>query len=208
VFLDITKAFSRVWHLGLLHKLKNAGLCTTLLEWFKSYLSNRKQRVVIGGKFSELLELLAGVPEGSILGPLLFLLFINDLENTIQSKISLYADDTILLNAYSDCKVAETTLNNDLIKIENWALNWLVDFNPQKTNFINISLKRQKSKLELKFKNETLTQVTEHKHLSIVFSEDMKWLKHILYVSAKASKCIGQMYRSSIHLNRIQLCNV
>jgi hypothetical protein len=204
----VTKAFSRVWHLGLLHKLKGVGLSSTLLEWFKSYLSNRKQKVVIGGQVSELLELLAGVPEGSILGPLLFLIFINDLQDNIVSKISLYADDTILLHAYNDRNYCENTLNNDLKQIEKWSLKWLVDFNPLKTTFINISFKKQKTKLELKFKGENITQVTEHKHLGLIFSDDMKWIKHISYVTAKATKIVGQMYRSSIHLNRNQLTGI
>ena len=96
----------------------------------------------------------------------------------------------------------------DLIKIENCASKWLVDFNPLKTNFINISLKRNKSKLCIKFKGENVLQVTEHKHLGMIFSDDMKWQKHISYVTAKASQRIGQMYRSSIHLNKKQLCDV
>ena len=151
---------------------------------------------------------MAGVPEGSILGPLLFLIFINDIENDIKSDISLYADDTCLINIYQNPKTAETCLNNDLLKIETWASKWLVEFNQSKTIFVNFSLKVNKSRLKLKFKSEKILQVTEHKHLGIIFSEDMKWLKHISYVTAKASKRIGQLYRCSIHLRKNQLNNV
>ena len=200
VFLDITKAFDRVWHLGLLHKLKKFGISGNLLNWFKSYLCDRMQRVVIGGKCSEILLLMAGVPQGSILGPLLFLVFINDLENSLESDINLYADDTILMKEYSSISAAETVLNGDLEKIEKWSIKWLVEFNPIKTYLINFSLKKFKSKLNIQFKGMNVTQVSEHKHLGLIFSEDMTWHKHVNHITAQASRQIGQMYRSSKYL--------
>ena len=205
VFLDITKAFDRVWHLGVLYKLRKIGLGTRLINWIKSYLKNRKQRVVIGGKFSRILLLLAGVPQGSILGPLLFLLFIDDLEKCVENDINLFADDTILSRAYKDSKMAETSINNDLSKINEWATKWLVEFNPIKTVFINFSLKKHKTKLNLKFKGHAVAQVSEHKHLGFFLSEDLTWHKHINFITARASQRLGQMYRSSIYLTKHQL---
>ena len=94
IFCDVSKAFDRVWHKGLLYKLKLKGIDETLLQWLASYLSNRKQRVVIPGACSEWVAITAGVPQGSILGPLLFLIYINDIVEDIHSNIRLFADDT------------------------------------------------------------------------------------------------------------------
>ncbi|MEW8545280.1 MAG: reverse transcriptase family protein, partial [Candidatus Thiodiazotropha sp.] len=96
VFCDISKAFDRVWHRGLLYKLSCLGLSSDILKWFSSYLSGRRQRVVLGGSTSEWMPVQAGVPQGSILGPLLFLIYINDIVNEINSSIRLFADDTSL----------------------------------------------------------------------------------------------------------------
>ena len=96
MFCDISKAFDRVWHRGLLCKLKAAGDIGTALKWFQSYISNCKQRVLLPGVLSDWQNIKAGVPQGSILGPLLFLVFINDIVSDINSNIGLFADDTTL----------------------------------------------------------------------------------------------------------------
>ena len=93
MFCDVSKAFGRVWHAGLIRKLRAAGISGNLLNWFVSYLENRRQCVVISGVQSEWNFISAGVPQGSILGPLLFLLYINDIVNEIGSNICLFADD-------------------------------------------------------------------------------------------------------------------
>ena len=94
VFCDISKAFDRVWHRGLIHKLRDMGCSESLLKWFKSYLSNRRQRVVLNGLASEWSFIMAGVPQSSILGPLLFLVYITDIVNELQAHVRLFADDT------------------------------------------------------------------------------------------------------------------
>ena len=96
VFCDISKAFDRVWHKGLLHKMSGIGCSDNVLKWFASYLSGRRQRVVLNGKASDWTQVLAGVPQGSILGPLLFLLYINDIVKHICCSIRLFSDDTSL----------------------------------------------------------------------------------------------------------------
>ena len=96
IFCDISKAFDRVWHKGLLYKLQTVGITGHFLQWFTDYLNNRKQRVVLPGVFSHWTDLKAGVPQGSILGPLLFLIYINDIVRNINSSIRVFADDTSL----------------------------------------------------------------------------------------------------------------
>ena len=109
---DISKAFDRVWHRGLLHKLAGIGCSESIVQWFSSYLSNRKQRVVLNGQNSELAPVLAGVPQGSILGPLLFLIYINDIVTNIGCSIRLFADDTSLYIVLERPNAAANLLNH------------------------------------------------------------------------------------------------
>ena len=134
VFLDITRAFDRVWHAGLLHKLRFAGVRGALLDWLEDYLRGRFQRVCINGMFSEWVEILAGVPQGSVLGPLLFLIFINDLAHVIShTNIRLFADDTCLFITVDNRDLALAKINEDLESIFSWSNDWLVSFSPPKT---------------------------------------------------------------------------
>ena len=142
VFLDISKAFDRVWHKGLLLKLNFVGIRGSLLLWFPDYLTNRRQRVVLPGDCSDWTLTKAGVPQGSILGPLLFLIFINDLVSDIETNIRLFADDTSLCIIVETPQSAARKLNNDLSKIKAWASKWLVTFNPSKSESLLISQKR------------------------------------------------------------------
>ena len=119
VFCDISKAFDRVWHPGLLCKLSRIGITGGLLDWFRHYLENRQQRVVINGQFSSWASVLAGVPQGSVLGPLLFLIYINDITNTVQSsEVRLFADDTILYLYIDNPVQSAQALNDDLSRID------------------------------------------------------------------------------------------
>ena len=134
VFCDISKSFDRVWHEGLLLKLEAAGIKgSNELTWFRSYLSNRKQRVALPGSESQWNDIRAGGPQGSIIGPLLFLLFINDIVKDIGCNIRLFADDTCLFLVVENPDTAANLLNLDLDKIMAWAKKWLVLFNPVKT---------------------------------------------------------------------------
>ena len=130
VFLDISKAFDKVWHTGLIFKLRQNGVSGSLLRLFESYLHNRHQRVVINGSHSEYLPVESGVPQGSVLGPLLFLVYINDLEKNIKSNIKFFADDTMLFSVVKDPALSAVELNHDLDIILQWAHLWKLQFNP------------------------------------------------------------------------------
>lgn len=132
VFLDISKAFDKVWHAGLLRKLEALGVQSPLLQWFESYLCNRKQRVVIEGQCSDWRSINSGVPQGFVLGPLLFLIYINDVTDDLASLPLIYADDTTLLQIVDDPAASADRLNSDLNKIAVWADKWLVTMNPVK----------------------------------------------------------------------------
>ena len=133
VFLDISKAFDKVWHEGVIFKLKQNGISGDLLNILTDFLSNRKQRVVLNGQVSTWTSVNAGVPQRSILGPLLFLIYINDLSDNLSSNVKLFADDTSLFSVIHDINISAGELNEDLKKISEWAFQWKMIFNPDAT---------------------------------------------------------------------------
>ena len=132
LFLDVSKAFDRVWHNGLLYKLECMGVRGSLLGFFRSYLSNRYQRVALKGVLSSWLPLKAGVPQGSILGPLLFLVFSNDLVDNLNTDAKLFADDTILGHTGNTARECALALQPDINKVTQWASKWKVSLNALK----------------------------------------------------------------------------
>ena len=138
VFLDVSKAFDKVRHKGLLFKLGQFGIVGTLYDWIEHYLTGRSQKVVINGISSSLRYLQTGFPQGSILGPLLFLIYINDIINDLQSNVNLFVDDTSIqkcLDSHNDFKV----INDDLLKFSIYGTQWLITFNELKTEYIVVS---------------------------------------------------------------------
>ena len=142
VALDIPKAFDRVWHAGLLYKLKSYGISSQIFGLISSFLSNRRARVVLDEKSSQEYPVNAGVPQGSILDPTLFLLYINDLPDDVICNIAIYTDDATL---YSKCNQASdlwqqpelaSELEADLRDTVDWGRKWLVDFNAGKTQLV------------------------------------------------------------------------
>jgi hypothetical protein len=124
VFCDISKAFDRVWHKGLIKKIEGYGITGNLLRWLENYISNRYQRVIIRNCLSEKGNLKGGVPQGSVLDPLLFLLYINDITDNTQSFSRLFADDTSLLYSSNNINEIEVIVNLDLSKMYNWSTEW------------------------------------------------------------------------------------
>ena len=133
VFLDISKAFDKVWHDGLIFKLKQNGISGRLLQHFENYILNQKQRVVLNGSHSEYSVIESGVPQSSVLGSLLFLIYINDLERNIKSNINFFADDTSLLSTVKSPVISAEDLNHDLAIIHQWAHQRKMEFNPDPT---------------------------------------------------------------------------
>jgi hypothetical protein len=169
VFLDVAKAFDKVYHRGLIHKLEQFGINDNLLKWFESYLSGRYQRVVVNGCSSEWILVTAGVPQGSILGPLLFLIFVNDIVDDISCDPYLFADDTSLF-----CPLRSTEdilrINNDLASIATWAAQWRVTFNTAKTVHIVFSKKLNRpGTIPIKFNGIDIKRVHTYCHLGLIF---------------------------------------
>ena len=177
-FCDIRKAFDRVWHKGLLFKLHTIGCSDSIVNWFLSYLSNRRQRVVINGQASDCASVLAGDPQCYILCPLPFLFFINDIVKHIGCSIRLFADDTSLY-IIVDCPLqAGQLLNRDLNAISIWANSWLVTFNPSKTLSMLISRKRNSVfHTPISMDGVKIGETPLHKHLGLTFSKTCSWNK-------------------------------
>ena len=206
VALDISKAFDRVWHAGLLHKLKSYGISGQIFGLISSFLSNRRLRVVLDGKSSQEYPVNAGVPQGSILGPTLFLLYINDLPDDVICNIAIYADDTTL---YSKCDQASdlwqqlelaSELESDLQDTVDWGRKWLVDFNAEKTQLV--SFDRSKNTSDVKMDGSVLEEKTSFKMLGLTFSSELDWGSYIIIIAKTASKKIEALIRSVKFLSR------
>ena len=176
------------------------------LNWFSDYLQDRKQRVVLPGANSSWTSIKAGVPQGSILGPLLFLLYINDIVEDIHSSIRLFADDTSLYIIVDNPIQAAEQLNSDLLKIHLWATKWLVRFNPEKSESMLFSRKINKPfHPQVIMDQKNIVEVDSHKHLGVVFSKDCTWHDHLELTKSKAWSRINVMRKLKFQLDRKSL---
>lgn len=202
IFCDISKAFDRVWHRGLLYKLEKYGVTGDLLLWLESYLTNRMQKTFVNGVLSADKSISAGVPQGSVLGPLLFLIYINDIADNLAGKARLYADDTSLSFSSSDPAQIETVLNDDLVKLKEWADKWMITFNPLKTEVMMISNIFNDYNFQLKFDNTSLNLVETHRHLGVNLSSNNKWGSHINCIIDSASKQLSYLRKLKYKLSK------
>ena len=191
VALDISKAFDRVWHAGLVHKLKSYGISGQIFGLISSFLSNRRLRVVLDGKSSQEYPVHAGVPQGPILGPTLFLLSINDLPDDVICDITIYADDTTL---YSKCDRAPelaSELESGPRDTVDWGKKWLVDFNAGKTQLISFDRSNNNGSIDVKMDGCVLEEKSSFKMLGLTFSSKLDWGSYIISIAKTASKKIG-----------------
>ena len=167
-----------------------------MLKWIKHYLKDQQQRVCINGQLSDWSYILSSVPQGSVLGPLLCLICINDLTHAIDHRnMRLFADDTCLFITVDNRITASNAINYDLRTIQNWSDEWLVTFSAPKTKSMVVSHKRDAHLYPpLSFDNCIVDEVSNHKHLGIVLSNDLGWANHIDEIYAKAM-------RRQMHLN-------
>ena len=193
IYLDFKKAFDSVPHNELLVKLWTFGIRGNLWKWFQSYLSGRSQRVLLNHTTSDPLPVLSGVPQGSILGPLLFLIFVNDIPLSIKhSNIYLYADDTKCfkhISSVSDC----SHLQEDLSLLSSWSLKWNLHFNGHKCV---LHSNRPCTIYSYEINNTPIQVLDSHRDLGIVMTGDMTWRNHLNQITARAYKILGLIRRS------------
>ena len=178
-----------------------------LLSWFTDYLADRSQRVLVNGTSSEWGNIEAGVPQGSVLGPLLFLMYINDLTFVIKHcDIRLFADDTCLFIRVDDHDIAAEKMNEDLVSIHEWAKQWLVTFSAAKTKTMIITNRRgPRNYPPILYNNESITAVSQHKHLGLVLSHDLQWSCHINEICVKSVKRLQTMKYLKFKVDRKSL---
>jgi hypothetical protein len=199
IYLDLTKAFDTVPHNLMLMKLENYGVNGSLLAWFTSYLSGRQQRVVVDGFYSDWLPVTSGVPQSSILGPLLFLVYVNDTPDYIQqnSSIALYADDSKLFRSIKQ-QTDYTFLQSDLDSLYHWSQDWAMSFSSTKCEVMHFSRKRKPcSHLDRTYclAGQQLRSVPSIKDLGVTIASDLSWSKHIENITCNANRTLGLVKR-------------
>ena len=212
VFLDISKAFDRVWHVGLLYKLKLLGICGSYYNLRQSFLDSRHQRVVLNGQSSKWSLVEAGVPQGSILGLLLFLVYINNLPQGVRCNAKLFADDTSLFSTMTSPAISSSNLNDDLVKITQWVYQWEMSFNPDTTKqaqeIIFSRKKNNTSHPSLYFNNTPIQRKSVQKHLGLFLDEKLSFLEHIDEKIKKLTVGVNLMRKLNLLLPRSSLLTV
>ena len=191
--MDLAKAFDSVSHDILLKKLEKYGIRGNVLSLFKSYLHSRTQFVKINDHVSSFLNIEFGVPQGSILGPLLFLIYINDLPNATNFFIRLFADDTFLCSQNENILSLENEVNNELEKVYCWLASNKLTLNVNKSKYMLISKKKSLPSLNIKINDENLDDCVSYKYLGVYFDKDLSWKPHTDYLCKKISKACGAL---------------
>jgi len=197
VFIDLKKAFDTVNHQILLTKLEHYGIRNIALELFKSYLKNRKQFVSLNGVESDMNTVTCGVPQGSVLGPILFLLYINDLPNISNKlKIFLFADDTNIYLESDDLKSLETDMNNELIVLYDWLCVNRLSLNISKTNYVIFRAPNKlKFPIAIKINNTDIEEKDFIKYLGVLIDSHLTFKQHINEVKKKIARAVGILYK-------------
>lgn len=199
LFIDLQKAFDTVYIPTLLKKLEVVGVRGRALDIFKSYLSNRKQFVQINNYKSDVLDINYGVPQGSILGPLLFSIYINDItKSNLEGDVRLYADDTCILYVHKNLNIITDTMQNDLQKLDIWLKNNKLSLNTKKTKYMIISSKRTVvPPTSITLNNNLIEKVNNIKYLGLIIDSHLTWYDHIQYVIKKINPIVAMFKRIS-----------
>ena len=192
VYLDFRKAFDSVPHKRLLIKLKNYGIHGSLLDWISDFLTDRRQRVRVGSTFSSDKPVLSGIPQGSILGPVLFTIFINDLPEVISNTCKIFADDTKI---YGDSE-NHSSIQRDLNNVQDWSNKWNLYFNVQKCKVMHIGKKNPLKDYTMGESNEPIQKCSEEKDLGVIFDSNLSFDPHIQKAISKSNQMIGLIRRS------------
>ena len=205
IYLDFQKAFDKVPLGRLMVKLHRLGIQGRCADWIKSWLYGRSQRVVVNGKFSSWKDVTSGVPQGSVLGPILFLVFINDIDCSLSSCISKFADDTKLYRNVNDDKDA-SLLQRDLDRLVTWSQTWQMSFNADKCKVLHFGSKNLSHKYTMA--GSVLGSVTSEKDLGVVISSDLKPSRQCAAAAARANRMLGLIKRNFSNFSKDIVLNL
>ena len=194
IFLDLSKAFDTVNHKILLDKLSFYRIRGNVLEWFKSYLSNRKQFVSIGNVNSDVMSITMGVPQSSVMGPLLFLLYLNDLPKCSSVLyFHLFEDDTNLFHSSRSLLDIETTVRSELELVYKWLRCNQLSLNVEKSNYVIFHAPQKKItyQVNLSLHNCLLKQESSTKYLGVLIDENLNWKSHVSHIKSKIKRGVG-----------------
>ena len=194
VYLDFMKAFDKVPHHRLLYKLRRYGISPNIVNWIQSFLYNRKQRVRVMNSYSEWAPLTRGIPQGSVLGPILFVIYINDLPDKLNSDCYMFADDTKVFNEIR-CDEDSEKLQHDMEELENWSDKWLLRFHPDKCKVLSAG-KRKTGRFEYKLCNTKLQYTEKEKDIGVVVDNQLNFEDHMNEKINKANSIMGLIRRT------------
>ena len=200
ILLDFSKAFDKVPYKRLLYKIHYYGVRNNINHWIENFLTGRTQQVLLDGTKSTTAPVESGVPQGSVLGPLLFLLYINDLPEAIsaESTARLFADDCAL---YRNIKNEDDArcLQEDLVRLQKWEADWLMEFHPKKCQVLQITNKRKPIHYPYDIHNHKLDVVDSAKYLGVTIQKNLKWNEHINQLTKKANSTTAFLRRNLHH---------
>ena len=198
IYMDFQKAFDVVPHRRLLGKIKSYGISYEIQEWIAAFLLGRRQKVSINGYDSSEKPVLSGIPQGSVLGPMLFVIYINDLPNSVMSDVFLFADDTKISRIiYS--QQDSNLLQNDLLKLSEWSQKWLINFHAGKCKHMHIGPNVHDPKYTLN--DTTLQYATHEKDIGVIIDDKLSFDKHISEKCKKATSMFALIRRSFTFLD-------
>ena len=199
VLLDYEKAFDKVSHRHLLKKAEHYGVRGSILEWIRDFLSDRTQAVLVDGQVSLESHVTSGVPQGSVLGPLLFIIFINDLPECVTaSTVRLFADDSVIYRKIS-CDEDSTILQKDIDALQKWESSWLMSFNAAKCQVLQVTNKRKPISASYKIHGHTLEVVSSAKYLGVHLDSRLSFNTHVDNIAKKAKSTRAFLSRNISH---------
>ena len=200
IYLDFAKAFDTVPHERMLHKLNSLGIQGQALDWIRSFLSERTQKVVVDGEESEQRDVASGIPQGSVLGPMLFVCFVNDLPDEVKSSVLLFADDTKL---YASVPENHEQIQEDLDKLQDWSGDWQLRFNAGKCKVMHLGKQTDPASYKMRGKDGMieLEETEMEKDLGVNVDNKLAFDNHIHIQTKKASKLLALIRRTFVHLD-------
>lgn len=195
IFLDFAKAFDKVPHRRLIFKLSQLNLDPSILNWIINFLTHRQQFVTTNQASSSLAEVTSGVPQGSVLGPLLFLIYINDLPLSISSHVRLFADDCVIYHKITNPS-DHVLLQDDLLSIQAWCERWQMSLNVQKCKLVSFTRRLNPSVFSYSLNSVPLQRNDSYRYLGVQLSSDLSWATHISHVVSSANQSLGFLKRN------------